>query len=207
MLSEHETRPTLSDPAPLPPDAPARHEPIHPDVLLRAAVALGVGMILLALFWVGIVRQGDLGGILRPADLAWLAPGLAIGAAFAWVVWRAAQHLDGSRKIVHLLEETIDLKAMRFQHVLWFSLLAAFPEEILFRGVIQVELGLPIAALIFGGLHALTRLYFVYATTAGLLLGALFALSGTLWTPIGAHFAIDLITFLLLLQRQNHHID
>jgi membrane protease YdiL (CAAX protease family) len=206
MLSEHETRPTLSDPAPLPPEAPDRPQPIHPDILLRAAIFLGVGMILLALVWAGIVRQGDLGALLHPADLAWLVPGLAIGAGFAWLVWRAAQHLDGSRKIVRLLEETIDLKAMRFQHVLWFSLLAAFPEEILFRGAIQVELGVLFAALIFGGLHALTRLYFVYATTAGLLLGALFALSGTLWTPIGAHFAIDLITFLLLLQRQNHHI-
>ncbi len=206
MLSKHEPHPTLPNPTPPPQETPAQRAPIHPDVLLRAAVALGAGMILLALGWARFVRQGDLGTALRPADLVWLAPGLAIGAAFAGIVWQAGQRLDASRQVVRLLEETIDLKAMRFQHILWFSLLAAFPEEILFRGVVQVELGLPIAALIFGALHALTRLYFVYATTAGLLLGALFALSGTLWAPIGAHFAIDLVTFLLLLQRQNHRI-
>ena len=93
---------------------------------------------------------------------------------------------------------------MTFRHVLGFSLLAAVPEEILFRGALQPELGLLLAALIFGGLHALTRLYFVYATLAGLLLGALFLLSGTLWAPIGAHFAIDFVMFLLLLQRRHH---
>ena len=193
---------------PLPADpsasAPRPRPPIHPDVLLRSAIGLGVGMIVLGLGWSALVGQRSLGAVLRLADMLWLLPGLAVGAIFGVGAWRLGQRLSGARRIVAMLAETLDLNAMRFGHVLAFSLLAAVPEEILFRGALQPELGLLFAALIFGGLHALTRLYFVYATLAGLLLGALFLLSGTLWMPIGAHFAIDFVMFLLLLQRRHH---
>jgi len=103
---------------------------------------------------------------------------------------------------MHLIEQTIDLSKLHLHHVLLLSVLAAVPEEMLFRGAVQTSLGLLAAALIFGALHAVTRLYFVYATVAGLLLGLLYLLGGSLWLPIGAHFAVDTVMFLLMLQRQ-----
>ncbi|MBN2469360.1 MAG: CPBP family intramembrane metalloprotease [Anaerolineae bacterium] len=212
MLSEHDTNPTQSPPAEPSSLAPPTPEPepptpVHPDVLLKAGAALGVVMLAAAFAWVNLARQENLLDALRP-DTAWqLGPGLAAGAAFAWGVWVLGRRLQAIRSIVRLLEEMLDLNAITFRHVLLFSLLAAVPEELLFRGAVQASLGLVAAAVIFGALHALTRFYFVYATIAGLFLGGLALLSGQLWLPIGAHFAIDFITFMLLLQRQQHYVN
>ncbi len=189
-------------PAATPPPAPT---PVHPDTLLRAGIGLGALMIAIAIIWVNGLRRENIWIALQLADLWQVVPGLTVGAVFAWVVWRVGQPLPATRQIVHLIEQTIDLNALRFRHILWFSLLAAIPEEMLFRGALQTSLGLLAAALIFGALHALTRLYFLYATAAGLLLGVLFLVGGSLWLPIGAHFAIDLVMFMLMLQRQRQH--
>jgi membrane protease YdiL (CAAX protease family) len=168
--------------------------------------ALGVIMIAAAFMWVNLGRGGNLLEALRPADAWQLLPGLAAGTGFAWLVWVLGRRLQAIRAIVRLLEDMLDLSAITFQHVLLFSLLAAIPEELLFRGAMQTSLGLLAAAVIFGALHALTRFYFVYATVAGLFLGGLALLSGQLWLSIGAHFAIDFVIFMLMLQRQQHHI-
>lgn len=216
MLNEPDTHDLnhRKNPSPAPhltPRSPASTEPspaprpIHPDTLVRAAIALGAVMIIVAVIWVNGLRRENIWAALRLADL-WLAlPGMIAGTAFAVIVWRLGQRFRTTHQIVRLIEQTLDLSALRFRHVLLFSLLAALPEEMLFRGAVQTSLGLLAAAVIFGALHALTRLYFIYATGAGLLLGALYLLSGSLWLPIGAHFAIDLVMFLLLLQRQRHH--
>lgn len=173
---------------------------------MKAGLALGVVMVVLAVGWVNLVRQRDLVHDLGLADL-WLAlPGAMIGVAFAFLVWGVGRRLAGTRHIVAMLAHTLDLSAMQCYHVLLFSLLAALPEEILFRGALQPEVGLLLASLVFGALHAITRLYFLYATCAGLLLGVLYIAGGTLWMPVGAHFAVDLVMFFLLLGRRNHVI-
>lgn len=187
--------PTVTEPAPAP-------QPVHPDTLLRAGIALGAVMIIVAVAWVNGLRGENIWQALRLADLAQILPGLAIGAAFAGAVWIAGRWLQAARQIMHLIEQTIDLSKLHLHHVLLLSVLAAVPEEMLFRGAVQTSLGLLAAALIFGALHAVTRLYFVYATVAGLLLGLLYLLGGSLWLPIGAHFAVDTVMFLLMLQRQ-----
>ena len=157
-----------------------------------------------AIVWNNLIRGGNIWQMLQPGDGWQLVPGFLIGTVFALVIWRAGRRLKDTRQIIALLEKTLDLSAIEFRHVLLFSLLAAFPEEMLFRGALQPEVGLILASVIFGALHALTRLYFFYATMAGLLLGVLFMLSGSLWLPIGTHFAVDLVMFLLLLQRNAH---
>lgn len=193
---------TPNSPASLPED---RRPPLHPDTLLKAGFGLGIVMIALAVVWVNLFRRGDLWQTLR-ADSVWLAlPGALAGLAFTFVTWRIGHRLKATRQIVVLLEQSIDLSAMTFRHVILFSLLAAVPEELLFRGALQPEIGVLLASIIFGALHALTPLYFLYATCAGLLLGLLAAAAhGVLWAAIAAHFTIDLVMFLLLLQRRNH---
>ncbi len=182
-----------------------RRPPLHPDTLLKAGLGLGVVMIALAVVWVNLFRRGDLWQTLR-ADSVWLAlPGALAGLVFTFVTWHVGRRLKATRQIVVLLEQSIDLSAMTFRHVILFSLLAAVPEELLFRGALQPEIGVLLASIIFGALHALTPLYFLYATCAGLLLGALTVVGcGALWAAIAAHFTIDLVMFLLLLQRRNH---
>lgn len=197
--------PRLTPRSPVSTEPPPTPEPIHPDALVRAAIALGAVMIIIAIAWVNGLRRENIWAALRLADLWQTLPGMITGTVFAMVVWRLGQRFRATHRLVRLIEQTLDLSALRFRHVLLFSLLAAIPEEMLFRGAVQASLGLLATAVVFGVLHALSRLYFIYATGAGLLLGVLYLLGGSLWLPIGAHFTIDLVMFLLLLQRQRHH--
>lgn len=164
---------------------------------MRYGALAGVGMIGLA----ALLRGGDLTGWF-PAVGWWRDTllGLAVGAAFAAVAWALLGVLPPFRRIRDLLLQVLDLATFRPHHALLLGLLAGVPEEMLFRGAIQPGLGLPLTALLFGALHALTPAYFVYATIAGALLGGLEAWRGGLWAPIAAHTAIDAIVFLLLIR-------
>ncbi len=160
-------------------------------------------MVAAAVIWSILSARVQLNASLRWADCWQVGPGFLAGTIFAWIVWRAGRNRTATRQIVALLAKTLDLNKIRFHHVVILSLLAGFPEEILFRGAVQPSVGIVLASLIFGALHGITRLYFVYATVAALMLGLLFSVTGSLWAPIAAHIAIDLIMFLLLLQREN----
>jgi membrane protease YdiL (CAAX protease family) len=72
------------------------------------------------------------------------------------------------------------------------SILAGFAEELLFRGVIQVKLGIVGASIIFGLLHFITPAYCVIATIMGFYLGFLFQYYESLLIPIQLHFIYDL---------------
>jgi membrane protease YdiL (CAAX protease family) len=72
------------------------------------------------------------------------------------------------------------------------SILAGFAEELLFRGVIQVKLGIVGASIIFGLLHFISPAYCVIATIMGFYLGFLFQYYESLLIPIQLHFIYDL---------------
>ncbi len=73
-----------------------------------------------------------------------------------------------------------------------------FAEELLFRGVIQVKLGIVGASIIFGLLHFITPAYCVIATIMGFYLGFLFQYYESLLIPIQLHFIYDLGALLYL---------
>ena len=89
-------------------------------------------------------------------------------------------------------------------YALILSLAAGLGEELLFRGLIQsglsalvgstggLAVGLAGASLLFGLMHAQTKLYFVLATGIGLYLGILLILTGNLLVPITVHALYDL---------------
>ena len=81
------------------------------------------------------------------------------------------------------------------------SLFSGIGEETLFRGAVQEEFGLVVAALAFGLVHVgPDRRYLVWtawAIFAGFLFGALYDLSGGLLAPVVAHTAHNAATFLL----------
>lgn len=72
------------------------------------------------------------------------------------------------------------------------SIFAGFAEELLFRGVIQVKLGIVGASIIFGLLHFITPAYCIIATIMGLYMGILFQYYESLLIPIQLHFVYDL---------------
>ncbi|MBY8913651.1 CPBP family intramembrane metalloprotease [Bacillus sp. YC2] len=81
-------------------------------------------------------------------------------------------------------------------HLLFLTLLIAFAEEILFRGVLQTHIGLWAASLVFAVLHFryLTKwLLFIMVTGISLMLGLIYEWTGNLFVPITAHFIIDAV--------------
>lgn len=83
--------------------------------------------------------------------------------------------------------------------ILLISLLAGLGEELLVRGVLQnwldtqlpAYLAIIIAGVLFGLAHAITRLYFVFATAIGLYLGLVYYLTGNLLVVIITHALYD----------------
>jgi membrane protease YdiL (CAAX protease family) len=90
--------------------------------------------------------------------------------------------------------------------------LAGVGEELLFRGVLQTAVGgwttplvgLIVASLVFGALHAVTWLYFALATVIGAYLGWLLIEFKDLTVPIVAHGLYDFVALLFLTRNQEN---
>lgn len=103
-----------------------------------------------------------------------------------------------------------DLKAMVMRFLgpcsvltaLYLSVITAFGEELLFRGVLLPFCGLFFSSLLFGLLHmgkdGFISAWSIWAFIAGLLLGWIFQQSGSLWPPIIAHFGVNAVSILNL---------
>ncbi len=73
-----------------------------------------------------------------------------------------------------------------------FAFLAGLAEEALFRGVLQTQLGLIPASVLFGLAHFVTPAYALAATVMGFYIGAVFAASESLFVVILLHGLYDL---------------
>lgn len=78
------------------------------------------------------------------------------------------------------------------------SLIAGIAEEMLFRGVIQTQLGILPASILFGLAHLITPTYAVIATIMGIYIGILYQVFDSLLIPIQLHFIYDLFALLYL---------
>ena len=85
---------------------------------------------------------------------------------------------------------------VRMWHIVVISMLAGIGEELLFRGVLQPLIGLPLASLIFGAVHVGGRAfigYGVWAACIGAVFGWLTFATGGLLAPIVAHAVYDML--------------
>ena len=77
---------------------------------------------------------------------------------------------------------------------------AGFGEEMLFRGILQYELGsrfgqvvaVGLSSIIFGALHAVTPLYAALATIASVYFGGVYLVTGNLAVAIACHAVYDI---------------
>lgn len=143
------------------------------------------------------------GVLLRPPGTlrigAWEALAIGLGAAIAGgaaVIFlsRAVSRHTGWGRILHRFMHDA-LGSLGSREILWLSLLSAFGEEILFRGVLHPRLGLWVCALLFAGFHfPFQRIlipWTVFAFVMGLALGGLTDAFGSLWPAIVMHFMIN----------------
>lgn len=184
---------TLSSADPVPRLAPGR--------LLGTGLLLGLGMIAAAWVWRG--APGDhIPANWFPAArwAAYVGLGALVGGIFTLAAWRLLDRVPALKRIELLLVSVLDMPALRYRHAALLGLVAGIPEEILFRGAMQPAFGLVLTSLCFGVLHGITRAYFVYATLAGMMLGALAVWSDGLWASIAAHTVIDAVMLALLIR-------
>jgi hypothetical protein len=88
---------------------------------------------------------------------------------------------------------------MSLGQLLALSVMAGVAEELLFRGPMQRDLGLLLAALLFGAVHTYSpRLWFygLWVAVIGVIMGLLLRQSGNLITPVVAHGLYDFLSLL-----------
>ena len=99
--------------------------------------------------------------------------------------------LLGSVRNTLITEIKILFSATRLLDIVVISILAGFAEELLFRGVIQVKMGIIAASIMFGLLHCVTPAYVVIATIIGFYIGIIYHLYQSLLIPIQLHCIYD----------------
>src|SRR6266403_577978 len=110
--------------------------------------------------------------------------------------------LRGLRRAWDSLETDLG-PSLGVREVLVLALCSAVSEEVLFRGVLQREVGIVAASAVFGLLHPLGIAYVLWAATVGAGLGALFVLTGSLAAPVAAHGIYNLLALVYLRRRSN----
>jgi len=165
---------------------------LHPiAITLAVAAVLGLyalGVKLLEGHW---PRDLGLGKLLPHTMLGWL-----IGFVYMTLV---------SSTIVALGNATVDVRGTVWEEICWWLLVfltVAVGEEMIFRGIIFRQIderwntwtALIVSALLFGFIHlpnngATWWSSLAIAIEAGLMLGAAYKWSGSLWLPIGIHWA------------------
>jgi membrane protease YdiL (CAAX protease family) len=162
-----------------------------------AYLIMGTAAVVVAVVW----REG---GLLEfPAPWLELEPrvshtystliGLGLGALVV-VLTRPMVARFGWARTLHM-----DLRPLACQisatGIVVLAVLSAIGEELLFRGLLQPWLGLLPQALVFGLVHQIPGpsrwVWVVWASLMGLLLGCVFALTGSLLGPIVAHAVIN----------------
>ncbi len=165
---------------------------LHPiAITLAVAAVLGLyalGVKLMEGHW---PRDLGLGKLLPHTMLGWL-----IGFVYMTLV---------SSTIVALGNATVDVRGTVWEEICWWLLVfltVAVGEEMIFRGIIFRQIderwntwtALIVSALLFGFIHlpnngATWWSSLAIAIEAGLMLGAAYKWSGSLWLPIGIHWA------------------
>jgi membrane protease YdiL (CAAX protease family) len=133
---------------------------------------------------------------------------LPMFAVFLWLVHSSWTQVRELRRQVEWLIAEMFLEASAAQFAL-IAVLAGVGEELLFRGVLQSligqwttpMMGLCIASLLFGMVHALSKLYFFLATAIGLCFGVIVLQYNDLVAPMVAHSLYDFFALTYLSRR------
>ena len=166
--------------------------------LVQLELIVAAGLILVAMVW-DISRRLGVWASLTTISLLDLALGLVAAIPPLLTVLLLELELDdyvpGLRGLRHNIHRVLMplIGRIRWPEALLLSALAGMSEEIFFRGVLQREVGIVLASVIFGLCHALSLAYVVWAIVVGCYLGWLAQWEGHFWVPIIAHTVVDLV--------------
>jgi uncharacterized protein len=181
----------------------ASRESAESSRLLKLELVAAASLLAVAMGWDAWRQLG-----LRASLTAWSLADVSLGMLAAMppllviplLEWRVDRYMPGLRG----LRQSIDLVLaplvgrMRFVEALAISALAGVSEEVFFRGVLQREIGVILASLIFGLFHAVSLPYVLWAAAVGGYLGYWAQWHGNLNAPIVAHTMIDIVGLLYI---------
>lgn len=176
------------------------------DRLLLANVYFTQGLILL-ICWIVLIFQGRslLELLTIPQGYMWLLLGCGLAAVVVAAdlivnLWVPDDVLDDGG-----INERI-FRNLSLWHIIELSLVVAVCEELLFRGAIQYALGTYWTSVLFAAIHVRYLRHwlmtgFVFLTSYAL--GWAYEYTDTLWTPILAHFVIDVVMGCVIRYRRD----
>ncbi|MGD9636152.1 MAG: lysostaphin resistance A-like protein [Pirellulales bacterium] len=187
------------------PPAPQNSQGFRLAVLVEGAIGL-VAVGLAELFGISLRDQfGFSKAALVDGLVAGVAATVPMLAMYWWLTVSTWPPLVELRETVVRMVRELFPNA-RLPELATIAILAGVGEELLFRGVVQTgiaqltspAIGLAAGSLVFGALHAVSRLYFILATLIGLYLGWLLLQFGDLTVPIVAHMLYDFVALAYL---------
>jgi uncharacterized protein len=159
--------------------------------------------------WMGLGRSGASLGFVAPAGAGFWAGAALVLLLIAVLVqaWRSARRLDeaGRRKQISALGKLVHFLPRTGRDYGYFALVsvtAGIVEEVVYRGFLlwYLSLHLPlwaavlVSSVIFGAGHSYQGPAAALRTgLAGLAFAILYVVSGSIWLPIVAHAAVDLL--------------
>ena len=163
-------------------------------VFLRLEWALSLVLVVVAVGWAHL-RDLPLARAGAP-HLGDVAGGAAVGA----LLWLCIPLLRRAPAMRGLWDEVLApfSRTLRPHDVVIVALLSGTTEELFFRGVLLPELGLVLSSVLFGALHALNRVYALWATLMGAAFALLVLAGGSLASAMAAHATYNLGALLVL---------
>ncbi len=178
---------------------------------LTLTVAVEGGLLAVAVLWAYVQSLPLRAALtLTYADaFAGVGSGVCLLAANYAIITYGSRYSAFLRNIKKLLDnEVIPLfRQLDATAILVIALLSGFAEELFFRGVLQANVGLWFASLIFGAAHVWKKeaiVYGVYASVIGVAFGACYQWRGNLWIPILAHVVNNLGALLYYTHRHGN---
>ncbi|WP_020616714.1 CPBP family intramembrane glutamic endopeptidase [Paenibacillus daejeonensis] len=158
----------------------------------------------IGLVWILLQHQNIISVLAPPSTAEFLLWGFGLAAVVVivdltisrWVPEEAADDGGVNNKI---------FRNRPIWHIVLICLVVSFCEELLFRGAIQFAIGPYWTSIVFAAIHVR---YLKHWVPTGLVfcisygLGWIYIQTGTLWAPIAAHFAIDLVMGLIIRYRR-----
>jgi uncharacterized protein len=177
--------------------SPAGRRAVGPRFVSFAAVFYGL-LTVAGAVWCGLRGFGL--PVFGPGPATGLALGLATAAVTVSLSLLAYRLIPITRKLAEELAPSLVDRADRPGLVL-VAFFSGIGEEVFFRGAVQQEFGILIAALAFGLAHVgpdrRYLLWTAWAVVAGVVFGLLFEATGGLLAPVTAHALHNAATLLI----------
>jgi uncharacterized protein len=136
----------------------------------------------------------------EPVSSNFIIVSAVLVALYVALVWSLTRFIEAIRAIDSMFVQL--LTPISYFHIVSLALVSSVVEEWLFRGIFVDHFGLIVSSLAFGLCHfipiARLWLWSLWSLAGGLLLGAVYEQTQSLWAPLWIHFLINLLGLWLI---------